>query len=106
MAWLYLITAGLLEVVWAYFLKQSDGFTRPLPTLITVAALAASLGLLALSLRSLPLGPAYAIWTGIGAVGAYGVGVLLLGDALTPMRACAALMILGGIVLMKLSTEA
>lgn len=106
MAWIYLITAGLLEVVWAYFLKQSDGFTRPLPTLVTVVALGASLGLLALSLRSLPLGSAYAIWTGIGAVGAFGVGVLLFGEALTPMRVCAALMILGGIVLMKLSADA
>ncbi len=76
-----------------------------LPTLVTVVALGASLGLLALSLRSLPLGSAYAIWTGIGAVGAFGVGVLLFGEALTPMRVCAALMILGGIVLMKLSTR-
>ena len=69
MPWLWLTLAGLLEVVWAIGLKYTDGFTRPLPTVLTVAAMAISLGLLGLAMKELPLGTAYAIWTGVGAVG-------------------------------------
>lgn len=104
MAWIALIIAGLFEVVWAYFMKQSAGFTRPLPTIITFAAMFVSFGLLAWAMRSLPLGTSYMVWTGIGAVGAFLVGIILLGEAVSPMRLAAALMITGGLVLMKLAS--
>ncbi len=103
MHWLYLIGAGLLEVVWATTMKQSEGFTRLTPSLITIVAMLASFSLLALAMRALPLGTAYAIWTGIGALGAFLVGILWMGEAATAMRITAALLILSGIVLMKLS---
>jgi quaternary ammonium compound-resistance protein SugE len=104
MAWIVLGVAGVLEVVWATFLKQSNGFTRLAPSLITIAAMAASIGLLSISMKTLPLGVAYMVWTGIGAVGAFAVGVVLLGEQASLMRIAAALLIVGGIVLMKLST--
>ena len=103
MHWLYLIGAGRLEVVWATTMKQSEGFTRLTPSLITIVAMLASFSLLALAMRALPLGTAYAIWTGIGALGAFLVGILWMGEAATAMRITAALLILSGIVLMKLS---
>ena len=105
MAWIYLFIAGLLEVVWAYTMKQSEGFTKLTPSAITVVAMIASFGLLAYAMRTLPLGTAYAIWTGIGAVGAFIVGVTVLGEALTPMRILAAVLIVSGLVLMKLSAH-
>lgn len=104
MAWVMLILAGLFEIVWAFFLKQSDGFTRLAPTVITLVAMFASFGLLALSMRVLPLGTAYTVWTGIGAVGAFVVGIVVLGEAVGTMRLVAAALILSGIVLMQLST--
>ena len=79
MAWIYLIIAGLFEIVWAFAMKQSEGFTRPGATAVTIAAMIASFALLALAMRSLPLGTAYTIWTGIGAVGAFVVGIAVLG---------------------------
>ncbi|MFC5513222.1 DMT family transporter [Massilia jejuensis] len=103
MAWSMLVVAGILEVVWAYAMKQSDGFTRPLPALVTVAVMVASFTLLSLSMRSIPLGTAYTVWTGIGAVGAFLVGIGVLGEAVSPMRILAALLIVCGMVLMKLS---
>lgn len=103
MAWLFLIVAGLLEVVWAFFMKSSEGFTRLVPSIITLVTMGASFALLSLSMRSLPLGTAYTIWTGIGAVGAFAVGVVALGEAATPMRLAAAGLIVSGLVLMKLS---
>jgi quaternary ammonium compound-resistance protein SugE len=103
MAWVYLFFAGLLEIVWAFAMKLSDGFTHLVPSVITITAMLGSFGLLALAMRSLPLGTAYLIWTGIGAVGAFLAGVLLLGEAFTPLRAVAALLIISGIVAMKLS---
>jgi quaternary ammonium compound-resistance protein SugE len=103
MPWIFLLVAGLLEVVWACAMKLSDGFTRPVPTLAMLVAMAGSFGLLALAMRSLPLGTAYTIWVGIGAVGALVVGITLLGEALTPMRIAAAGLIVSGIVLMKLA---
>ncbi|MDF2602874.1 quaternary ammonium compound efflux SMR transporter SugE [Sphingomonas sp.] len=106
MAWIYLVVAGILEVVWSFFMKQSDGFTKLQPTLITFATMFVSFGLLSLSMRTLPLGTAYSIWTGIGAVGAFVAGVLLLGEQASPMRILAAAMIVGGLVLMKLSSPA
>lgn len=104
MAWIYLLCAGALEIVWALAMKQSDGFTKLGPTAITLAALVSSLVFLALALKSLPLGTAYAIWTGIGALGALAVGVLLLGEPLHALKAGAAAMILGGLVLMKVAS--
>ena len=104
MAWLYLFSAGILEVVWAFTMKQSDGFSRPGPTAITIVTMIGSFALLSLAMRSLPLGTAYTIWTGIGAVGAFVVGILVLGEAATPMRILAATLIVGGLVLMKAST--
>ena len=103
MAWFYLVLAGALEIVWACFLKQSQGFTRPLPTLITLLSLAGSVLFLSLSLRALPLGTAYAIWTGIGAVGTFALGIMVLGEPASAMRVAAAGLIISGLVLMKLS---
>jgi quaternary ammonium compound-resistance protein SugE len=105
MAWIFLLVAGLLEVVWAFTMKQSNGFTRLWPTVITVATMVASFGLLSVAMRSLPLGTAYTIWTGIGAVGAFVVGVLVLGEAVSLMRVAAAVLIVSGLVLMKLSAS-
>lgn len=104
MAWISLIFAGLFEIVWAFYLKQSDGFTRLVPSLITLVAMLVSFGLLALSMKVLPLGTAYTIWTGIGAVGAFAVGIVVLGEPAGTMRLVAAALIVSGLVLMKLST--
>lgn len=104
MAWLVLFVAGLFEVLWAYSLKQSQGFTRIVPAVITLAAMLASFGLLGFSMKTIPLGTAYPIWTGIGAVGTFIIGFALLNEAVTPLRVVAALLIGTGIVLMKLST--
>jgi quaternary ammonium compound-resistance protein SugE len=103
MAWVYLGIAGLLEVVWAFSMKQSDGFTRLAPSVVTIIAMIASFALLSISMKSLPLGTAYTVWTGIGAVGAFLVGVAVLGESVSPMRVLAAGLIVGGLVLMKLS---
>lgn len=104
MSWFYLLLAGLLEIVWAFAMKQSEGFSRPGATVITIIAMLASFGFLAAAMRTLPLGTAYAIWTGIGAVGAFALGILVLGEAASPMRLAAAGMIVGGLVLMKAAT--
>jgi quaternary ammonium compound-resistance protein SugE len=104
MAWIALFVAGALEIVWAYFMKVSDGFTRPGPSAVTLGAMVASFALLAWAMRSLPLGTAYMVWTGIGAVGAFALGVVVLGESASPMRLCAAGMIVGGILLMKASS--
>ena len=104
MAWVFLGIAGLLEVVWAYFMKTSNGFTKPVESIATIVAMIISFWLLSLAMKELPLGTAYAIWTGIGAVGAFGVGILVLGEPATALRILAAGLILSGIVLMKLAT--
>ncbi|MFC7737028.1 DMT family transporter [Roseomonas sp. GCM10028921] len=104
MAWFLLILAGLLEVVWAFGMKASAGFTRPGWSAVTLVAMAASVGLLALAMRSLPLGTAYAIWTGIGALGAFLVGIAVLGEAATPLRLGSAALILAGLVGLKLAS--
>lgn len=103
MAWIALLVAGLLEIVWAYFMKLSDGFSKPLPTTITIVAMTASFWLLSIAMKSLPLGTAYAIWTGIGAIGAFGVGIWLLGEAATPLRIGSAALIIVGLAGLKLS---
>lgn len=104
MAWIFLFIAGLLEILWAYSMKLSDGFTKLWPTSVTLVAMVFSFGLLSLAMRSLPLGTAYTIWTGIGAVGAFAVGIFILGEAATPMRLLAAVLIVSGLVLMKVSS--
>lgn len=104
MAWLYLVVAGILEVGWAYSMKRSDGFTELIPTITTIVLMIASFALLAMAMRSLPLGTAYTVWTGIGAVGAFLVGIAVLGEAATPMRLIAASFIVSGLVMMKLSS--
>ncbi|MGE3923865.1 MAG: quaternary ammonium compound efflux SMR transporter SugE [Lautropia sp.] len=104
MAWILLVVAGLLEVVWAYTMKLSDGFTRLSYSAITIAAMIASFALLSVAMKSLPLGTAYTIWTGIGAVGAFVVGILVLGEVASPARILAAALIVGGLALMKLSS--
>lgn len=103
MPWIALIVAGVFEVVWASTMKQSDGFTRLGPSLITIAAMIISFGLLSWAMRSLPLGTAYMVWTGIGAVGAFAVGVIMLGEAASLLRLLAAAFIVLGLVLMKVS---
>ncbi|GGD49176.1 QacE family quaternary ammonium compound efflux SMR transporter [Erythrobacter arachoides] len=106
MAWFILFVAGLLETVWAYSMKLSDGFTRPGPAAVTIVAMIFSFGLLAVAMKSLPLGTAYTVWTGIGAIGAFVVGIVLLGEAVTPLRVLAAVLIVSGLVLMKVSSPA
>lgn len=104
MAWILLVIAGIFEVIWAYAMKQSNGFTKLLPSVVTIVVMIASFGLLSLSMRTLPLGTAYTVWTGIGAIGAFMVGIAVLGEQLNFMRLCAAALIVCGLVLMKLST--
>ncbi|GAA0452972.1 MULTISPECIES: quaternary ammonium compound efflux SMR transporter SugE [Sphingomonas] len=103
MAWIVLIIAGLFEVVWASAMKQSHGFTRLWPSVITISGMLVSFGLLSWSMKSLPLGTAYTVWTGIGAVGAFAIGILVLGESASPMRLIAALLIVSGLALMKLA---
>lgn len=99
-----MLIAGLLEVVWAYTMKLSQGFTRPGASIATLVAMLASFGLLSISMKTLPLGTAYTVWTGIGAVGAFAVGIVMLGEPLNATRVLAAALIVSGMVLMKLST--
>ncbi len=96
MAWIYLLLAGLFEVVWAIGLKYTEGFTRLWPTVGTVTAMVISIVLLAMAVKTLPIGTAYAIWTGIGAVGAVALGIVLFGDPATlPRLLCVALIVVG-----------
>ncbi|WP_421570730.1 DMT family transporter [Stenotrophomonas sp. PD6] len=104
MAWIYLLAAGVLEIVWAFAMKQSDGFSKLTPSLITLVGMIGSFWLLALAMRSLPLGTAYTIWTGIGAVGAFIIGIVFLGEQVNAMRIAAAVLIVSGLVLMKVSS--
>ena len=106
MAWVVLIVAGLLEVVWAFAMKQSHGFTRLGPSVVTAVAMLLSVGLLSWTMRTLPLGTAYAVWTGVGAVGAFVAGVVLLGESASALRLVAAALIVGGLALMKLASPA
>ena len=105
MAWILLFIAGLLEVVWAFSMKQSHGFTRLVPSVITIGTMIASFGLLSVAMRTLPLATAYTVWTGIGAVGAFLVGIAVLGEQISTMRILAAVMIVGGLLMMKLSSS-
>jgi quaternary ammonium compound-resistance protein SugE len=103
MAWAALLIAGLLEVVWSYFMKRSEGFTKPMPSAVTIIAMIASFALLSYAMKSLPLGTAYTIWTGIGAVGAFGIGVLVLHEPAGALRMLAACLVIGGLVLFRVA---
>jgi quaternary ammonium compound-resistance protein SugE len=104
-AWIYLFAAGVFEIAWAVAMKQSFGLTRIGPTSIMIVTMLASVILLSWSMRTLPLGTAYTVWTGIGAVGTFAVGILFLGEATSVARIMAAVLIIAGLVLMKSSTE-
>lgn len=104
MVWMYLFLAGLFEVGWAVGLKYTAGFTRPLPTLLTVASMIVSLGLLGLALKSLPVGTAYAIWTGIGTIGTAILGIYLFAEPATFARIACIGVIVSGIIGLKLAT--
>lgn len=103
MSWIILFFAGLFEVGWAVGLKYTDGFSRPLPTALTVAAMGVSLGLLGLAMKELPLGTAYAIWTGVGAVGTVIAGIILFGESIALVRLASVALIITGLVGLKVS---
>lgn len=104
MAWIYLFVAGLLEIGWAVGLKYTEGFTKPVPTALTAVSLIASMALLGWSVRTLPLGTAYAIWTGIGAVGTVICGIILFKEPATAARLACVVLIVAGILGLKLVT--
>ena len=104
MAWLLLVVAGLLEVGWAIGLKYTEGFTRPLPTVATIAAMVASVGLLGVAMKTLPVGTAYAVWVGVGAVGTAALGMVLFEEPATVGRLVSLGLIVAGIVGLKLAT--
>lgn len=106
MAWIYLLVAGALEVAWAFTMKQSAGFSRLTPTIITLVTMVASFWLLSVAMKTLPLGTAYLVWTGIGAVGAFTLGIVFLGEPLSATRIAAAGLVVAGMILMKLSSPA
>ncbi len=103
MAWIVLLIAGVLEVVWSLGLKYTQGFTRPLPSVLTGIAIVLSMLLLARAARTLPIGTAYAVWVGVGVVGAAIGGVLLFDEAVSPLRVLSLLLVIAGIAGLKLS---
>ena len=105
MAWVYLLVAGLMEVAWAVGLKYTEGFTRLWPSVWTAVALVLSMILLAAAVRTLPLGTAYAVWTGIGAVGTAALGVALFGESASPARVLCVGLIVAGLVGLKLTSD-
>jgi quaternary ammonium compound-resistance protein SugE len=105
MAWVWLTLAGLLEIVWATGLKYTEGFTRLVPSAITVAAMIASIYLLGLAVRTIPIGTGYAVWTGIGAVGVAILGMVLFNEPKTLLRIGSILLIVAGIAGLKLVTQ-
>ena len=104
MNWIVLVTAGLFEIGWAVGLKYTEGFTRPLPTLATMGSMIVSLGLLGIAMKSLPLGTAYAVWIGVGAVGTAALGIVLFGEPANVMRVVSLGLIVAGIIGLKLAT--
>ncbi|RWQ53750.1 quaternary ammonium compound efflux SMR transporter SugE [Mesorhizobium sp.] len=104
MSWILLFFAGLFEIGWAIGLKYTDGFSKPLPTVLTVASMVVSLALLGLALKTLPVGTAYAVWTGIGTVGTALLGIWLLGEPATSIRLACIALIVCGIMGLKLAT--
>ncbi len=105
MAWIVLVLAGMFEVIWAYSMKMSEGFTRFVPSVITLIFMVLSFALLAYAMRTLPLGTAYTIWTGIGAVGSFLLGIFILGEPVSALRMLAAVLIISGLVLMKVASN-
>lgn len=105
MAWVILFVAGLLEMVWALLLKQSEGFTRPGPTIGFVASLALSMFLLAQAVRTLPVGTAYAVWTGIGAAGTAIVGMIWLGESRDVLKLVSLVMLIAGIIGLRITSS-
>ena len=104
MSWIILVLAGLFEIGWAIGLKYTEGFTRLWPTLATIAAMAISLGLLGLAMKTLPVGTAYAVWVGVGAVGTAILGIFLLGEPANPGRLLSLALIVAGIIGLKLAS--
>lgn len=105
MSWVILFFAGLFEVGWAVGLKYTDGFSKPIPTVLTVGAMVISLGLLGLAMKELPLGTAYAIWTGVGAVGTVIAGIILFGESMALVRLVSVALIVCGLVGLKVSAS-
>lgn len=105
MPWVILFVAGLFEMVWALMLKQSEGFTRPVPTVVFFIALVLSMFLLSQALKSLPVGTAYAVWTGIGAAGTAIVGMLLFGESRDILKLVSLIMLVGGIIGLRLTSS-
>jgi quaternary ammonium compound-resistance protein SugE len=105
MAWIYLIIAGLFECGWAIGLKYTEGFTRLIPSLLTVAAMALSFWLLSTAMKTLPVGTAYAVWTGIGAIGVAIMGMFLFGESRDILRIISLMLIVCGIIGLKLGSE-
>ncbi|KAB8307639.1 multidrug efflux SMR transporter [Rouxiella chamberiensis] len=105
MAWLYLFLAGIFEVVWSTAMKESHGFTRLIPSLITAFFMMLSVVLLAIAMKTLPLGTSYTVWVGIGAIGAFILGVTMFGESLNPLRVIAVLLIFAGVILLKVATK-
>ncbi len=103
MAWIYLLIASAAEIVWAFTLKASDGFTRPLLVSFNIAALLVAVWFLVQAMRTLPLGTAYAVWTGIGVLGAAVLGVIVLGESASPLRLSAIALIVTGVAMLKLA---
>jgi len=104
MAWVWLFIAGLLEVVWAIGIKYAAGFTRLLPSVVTIAAMIGSIYFLALAVRTIPIGTGYAVWTGIGAVGAVILGMVLFNEPRDPLRVGSIVLIVAGIAGLKVAT--
>ena len=104
MAWIYLVIAGVFEIIWAFTMKQSAGFTKITPSIITLITMVLSVVFLSISMKSLPLGTAYTMWTGIGAIGAFLIGIVVLGEPADIMRLSAAGLIVSGLLLMKLAS--
>ncbi|MES9924678.1 MAG: quaternary ammonium compound efflux SMR transporter SugE [Candidatus Thiodiazotropha endolucinida] len=102
MAWIYLVVAGLFECGWAIGLKYTEGFTKPLPSLLTISAMAISFWLLSVAMKTIPVGTAYAVWTGIGAVGVAVLGMVMLGESRDILRIVSLLLIVSGILGLKL----
>lgn len=105
MAWVYLFLAGIFEVVWSTAMKESHGFTRLIPSILTVFFMILSVILLAISMKTLPLGTSYTVWVGIGAIGAFILGVVMFGESLNPLRVIAVLLIFSGVILLKVATK-
>ena len=105
MNWLILIVAGLFEVVWATALKMSNGFRNPLADAVVVVGMALSVWLLAVAMKTIPMGTAYAVWTGIGAIGGVAVGIIAFGESASALRIASAALIVAGIVGLKLATK-